>query len=123
MKNKKIIFIILFVLILCTIAIILAVSTKMNNTFDDYTEYVEEEEPDIDTMFNEDLIPVHERNTIESYIIENKDELVSKGVPVEFFEDISITMHSSSVYTIIAGDKVIAIGLTEDGEVEYCNVF
>ena len=122
MKNKKVIFIILFVLVLCAIAIILAASTKTNNAFDDYTEYVEEE-PDMETMLNEDLIPVHERNVIESYIIENKDELISKGVPVEFFEDISITMHNSSVYTIIAGDKVLAIGLNEDGEVEYCNVF
>jgi len=122
MKNKKVIFIILFVLVLCAIAIILAASTKTNNAFDDYTEYVEEE-PDMETMLNEDLIPVHERNVIESYIIENKDELISKGVPVEFFEDISITMHNSSVYTIIVGDKVLAIGLTEDGEVEYCNVF
>ena len=122
MKNKKVIFIILFVLVLCVIATILAASTKTNNAFDDYTEYVEEE-PDMETMLNEDLIPVHERNVIESYIIENKDELISKGVPVEFFEDISITMHNSSVYTIIAGDKVLAIGLNEDGEVEYCNVF
>lgn len=122
MKNKKVIFIILFILVLCIIAIILAASTKMNNTFDDYTEYIEDE-PDMETMLNEDLIPVYERNVIESYIIENKDELISKGVPVEFFEDISITMHNSSVYTIIAGDKVLAIGLTEDGEVEYCNVF
>jgi len=77
----------------------------------------------METMLNEDLIPVHERNVIERYLIENKDELISKGVPVEFFEDINITMHNSSVYTIIAGDKVLAIGLNEDGEVEYCNVF
>ena len=121
MKNKKVIFILLFVLVLCVIAIILAASTKTNNAFDDYTEYIEE--PDMETMLNEDLIPVHERNVIERYLIENKDELISKGVPVEFFEDISITMHNSSVYTIIAGDKVLAIGLNEDGEVEYCNVF
>lgn len=41
----------------------------------------------------------------------------------DYANDYDETVDNASVYTIMAGDKVISIGLTEDGEVEYCNVF
>lgn len=122
MGNKKILLISLFALILCIIVVIFVASNKTDKTFDNYEDY-EEETSNMETIFNEDLIPVHEKNIVEMYLIENQDELIDKGVPSEFFDSIDITMHNSSVYTIIAGDKMISIGLDAEGEVEYCNVY
>ena len=80
-------------------------------------------EYDIDNMFNEELIPTYEKNVVEVYLVEHKEELIEKGVPEEFFDSIEITMHNGTQYTIVAGPKMISLGIGEDGEVEYCNVY
>ena len=124
MENKKVLLIPLCLLILGAIVTVLIISQRDSKT---YTEYIDTE-PEYDvknmeTIFNDDLIPDVDRSIVETYLIANKSELISKGVPEEFFDAIEITMHNDSVYTLIAGDKMISIGLTEDGEVEYCNVY
>ena len=124
MRNKKVVLISLLALLFSIAILTFIISGRTDKTFDEYSEAEQEYDiSNMDTMFNEDLIPEYEKNVVEVYLIANKSDLISQGVPEEFFDTIEITMHNSSVYTIIAGDKVLAIGLTEEGEVEYCNVF
>ena len=124
MENKKVLLISLCLLILGAIVTVLIISQRDSKT---YTEYIDAE-PEYDvknmeTIFNDDLIPDVDRSIVETYLIANKSDLISKGVPEEFFDTIEITMHNDSIYTLVAGDKMISIGLDADGLVEYCNVY
>ena len=80
MRNKKVVLISLLALLFSIAILTFIISGRTDKTFDEYSEAEQEYDiSNMDTMFNEDLIPEYEKNVVEVYLIANKSDLISQG--------------------------------------------